>query len=145
MQLNYGKSDLEKNFKVGCQKGNLKVKIFIKQFLLQKDKEIKRMRPFLKMNCLFIVPVNLFGSCPLFYEGELGISLFWLGVSQSGAAEFGVYSSSQQVPNCNVQKGKVLSKQQQSPSLVPPSDILHTVQEAAGAATLTTSKLRLLQ
>ena len=100
------------------------------------------MSPFLKMNCLFIVPVNLFGSCPIFYEGELGISLFWLGVSYSGAAELGVYSSSQQVPNCNVQKGKVLSKQQ-SPSLVPPSDIDYTVLQEAGAATLTTSKLRL--
>ena len=103
------------------------------------------MSPFLK-NELFVhsAAVNLFGSCPIFYEGELGISLFWLGVSYSGAAELGVYSSSQQVPNCNVQKGKVLSKQQ-SPSLVPPSDIDYTVLllQEAGAATLTTSKLRL--
>ena len=125
---------IQKNFKEGCQNGNLKVR-----------QTKNNLNESIFKNELFVhsEPVNLFGSCPIFYEGELGISLFWLGVSYSGAAELGVYSSSQQVPNCNVQKGKVLSKQQ-SPSLVPPSDIDYTVLlQEAGAATLTTSKLRL--
>ena len=84
MELNYGKSDL-KNFKEGCQNGNLKVR-----------QTKNNLNESIFKNELFVhsEPVNLFGSCPIFYEGELGISLFWLGVSYSGAAELGVYSSS---------------------------------------------------